>query len=299
MTNATDTSTQTVTPIRAPIDRPTWLTEEIWPHPVHGLGIQGETLAYTDVGAGPTLLLSHVGMWSFVWRDLIEELRHDFRCVAFDAPGTGLSSGSSKVRIEAAADAITALVTSLDLTDMVVVFHDLGGPCTLQAAAAWPERVRGLTAVNTFGWRPAGAAFRGMLAVMGSAPMRGLDVWTGWLPRMTSTRFGVGRHLDRSERKAFQRGMNHRGRRSFHRYMRGVRKHDFETVDATVQRLSDLPMLTVFGENNDPLDFQPQWAERFADIEHIVVPEGNHFPMCDDPVLLAEAIRDWHRRCVG
>lgn len=274
--------------------RPDWLTEEQWPWRIRAIAVDECNIAYTDVGSGPLLLLVHTGMWSFVWRDLIADLSTDFRCVTLDAPGTGLSTGPSKVDFSHAATAVTAIVESLDLKDLTLVLHDLGGPTALQAAADWPERVSRLTAVNTFGWRPRGAAFRTMLALMGSPPMRELDVWTGWLPRLTSTRFGLGRNFDNTTRQTFRRGVDRRGRRSFHRYMSAARHHNFATIDTAVAALADRSLLTVFGEKNDPLGFQQAWAERFARIEQVEIPKGNHFPMCDDPVLVADAIRSWH-----
>ena len=68
--------------------------------------------------------------------------------------------------------------------------HDLGGPAGLAGAAQRPERVRGIAAINTFGWKPSGIAFRGMLALMGSALMREIDVATAFLPWLASTAFG-------------------------------------------------------------------------------------------------------------
>ena len=151
--------------------------------------------------------------------------------------------------------------------------------------------MRGLVAVNTFGWRPEGIAFRGMLAVMGSRPMQALDTITGWLPRMTATRFGVGRRLDAKDRRTFRRGMDRRGRRSFHRYMRSVRTHDYTTVDRAV----NVGRATVAGQHNDPLGFH-RWAERFPDLTRLEIDGGNHFPMCDDPGLVADTIRSWEPR---
>lgn len=271
--------------------RPEWLTNEHWPFPITELRHGEHRLAVTDTGGeGPTVLLVHVGMSSFVWRDVLLELGTDFRCVTFDAPGTGLTTGPGDVTINDAADAIDAVVRQLDLRGFVLVFHDLGGPASLEAASRWPDQVKAIAAINTFGWRPSGFAFRGMLALMGNVAMRELDVLTGWLPRLTSTRFGVGLHWPRSTRRTFRRMLGHRGRRSLHRYMASVRNHDFATIEATVTKLGGLPMYTVFGERNDPLGFQPRWAERFSDLTQVEVPNGNHFPMCDDPKLVAHAI---------
>lgn len=272
------------------IERPEWLPTSQWPHEIHSLGLAEGTVAYTDTGGDRTLLLVHTGLWSFLWRDLIAALEHRWRCITLDPPGTGLSTGTSKVDLDLAADAVNALVHHRELRDVVLVVHDLGGPTALHAASGWTDRIRGLVAVNSFGWRPSGIAFRTMLALMGSAPVRESDVLTGWLPRVSSTRFGVGRHWDSTTRRTFRRGMDHRGLRSFHNYLRAARHHDYTRIDETVARLSEIPALSAFGEKNDPLDFQPRWKQRFTDIEQLQIPAGNHFPMCDDASLLASRI---------
>ncbi|MHB8341757.1 MAG: alpha/beta fold hydrolase [Mycobacteriales bacterium] len=46
-----------------------------------------------DEGSGPTLLFLHGNpTWSFVCRDVIRTLRAEFRCIALDYPGFGLST---------------------------------------------------------------------------------------------------------------------------------------------------------------------------------------------------------------
>jgi pimeloyl-ACP methyl ester carboxylesterase len=287
--------TQTAPSIAPPAERPEWLTYEIWPFPLTTIPTGEHDLSITDVGDGPTLLIVHVGMWSILWRDVLVELQSNFRCVTLDAPANGLTTGPGKVDMIQAAGAVDAVVQHLALDDITLVFHDLGGVASLEAASLWPERVRGIAAINTFGWRPSGVAFRSMLAVMGNPVMSEIDVWTGWLPRMASTRFGVGRQWDRATRKTFRKGMRHRGRRSFHRYMKAVHRHDFSAIESTVSKLSGLPLLTVFGEKNDPLGFQPKWAERFPNHTQVLVENGMHFPMCDDPQQTSAAITNWHQ----
>jgi pimeloyl-ACP methyl ester carboxylesterase len=134
-----------------------------------------------------------------------------------------------------------------------------------------------------------------MLALMGSAPMRELDVLTNWLPRFTASNAGVGRHLDKTSRRAFRAGIDGPARRSFHRYMRDARNPDalLDDVRRAFVALRDRPLLTIFGEKNDPLHFQPQWKSQFANTRQVVVPDGHHFPMCDDPDLVARSIRTW------
>src|SRR5437763_1408305 len=83
------------------------------------------------------------------------------------------------------------------------------------AAGHTPDRIRGIVAVNTFGWKPQGRAFRGMLALMGNPAMRQFDLATGLLARVTSTTFGVGRHLDAASRRAYRAGLT-RSMGAFH-----------------------------------------------------------------------------------
>ena len=111
--------------------RPEWLPHHEWPFPITPLRSGEHTLAVTDTGGpGPTLLLVHVGMWSILWRDLMIELTDDgYRCVSFDAPGSGLTAGPGKVSIAAAADAIDIVVRQLGLDEFTLVIHDVSvGP---------------------------------------------------------------------------------------------------------------------------------------------------------------------------
>ena len=63
--------------------------------------------------------------------------------------------------------------------------------------------------------------------------------------------------------------------------------------------LAKLPMVTIFGERNDPLGFQPRWKALFPEARQVIVSQGNHFPMCDDPELVASTIREFHYRKVA
>jgi pimeloyl-ACP methyl ester carboxylesterase len=177
------------------------------------------------------------------------------------------------------------------------VVHDLGGPIGLGLAARRPQLVRALVATQTFGWPPEQRVLRAMLGLMGSAPMRGLNTTTNLVPRITATSFGVGRHLGATGRRAFLGPLRDRRRRAtFHRLMADARRADelLGAIElALAGTLRDRPLLTIFGERNDPLGFQARWRELFPAARQVVVPGGNHFPMNDDPDLFAAAVRSW------
>jgi len=281
------------------LPRPEWLPEAQWPFRTFSMEYNCAKIAFTDVGNGPVLLFVHTGMWSFIWRDVIILLSPTFRCICFDAPGTGqtVSPPGSKVNLTNAAQATRAIIEELDLQDLTLIVHDLGGPSGLAGASYLAERIRGIVAINAFAWKPSGAAFRGMLGLMGSSVMREFDVLTNLVPRITATSFGVGRHLNEESRRAFLAGIKQHTPRSFHYYMDSARNSEdlYTRVEAALLGpFHNLPLLTIFGERNDPLEFQPRWGRLFAGAQQVVVAKGNHFPMCDDPELVAHSIRTWH-----
>ena len=87
----------------------------------------------------------------------------------------------------------------------------------------------------------------------------------------------------------------------FHTTMRSA-LHSSEltaTIEAaTAGALRELPVLTIFGERNDPFGFQERHRATFPDFESIVVEKGNHSPMMDAPDLFAEGLAEWWRRKV-
>lgn len=296
------------------IARPDWLPEAQWPFalrrfrlcpddPTPGAGA-GLDVHYTDEGRGPTLVFVHAGMWSFIWRDTVAALRSDFRCIALDFPGTGLSGGTkADINIASYPDIVNGLLDHLKVERATLVVHDLGGGVGVAAAGDRPERVEGLVATNSFAWPPGTRALRVMLSIMGSRPVTATMGTARIIPRMTSTRFGVGRHFGRADRQSFLGPYRSRAlSRNFHRTMRSAAAAGglFEQAEvALTDSLQGLPLLTVFGENNDQFGFADTWQTHFPYAQRSSMAGGNHFPMCDDPEAYVSLLRSWHQSRVA
>lgn len=114
----------------------------------------GRLVHFVDHGprrARPVLLLHGNPTWSFLWRKVIARLP-ELRCVAPDLLGLGLSDTLPRVAdhtVERHAAAVGELVAALDLTGVVLVGQDWGGPIGAVAAAGAPERYAGLVLANT------------------------------------------------------------------------------------------------------------------------------------------------------
>ena len=247
------------------------------------------------------MLLVHAGMWSFIWREVIVRLQREFRVVAIDFPGFGLAGGRrSDPTLANLSVTLAAFVAQIDLTGITLVAHDLGGPVALKAAATDPGRYDALVLTNTFAWEPDQRSLVAMLRTMGSPTMESFDVRTNVLSLMSSSRFGIGRHLRHEARSAFRGPYRDPARRrAIHRLMRSAvsgTEHMAQVEEATRGVLNDLPVLTIFGARNDPWKFQQRHAEVFPDHAGHVIPKSYHFPMMDEPEMFAGFIRDWVAR---
>ena len=117
---------------------------------------RGQAMHYVDEGSGEPVVFVHGNpAWSFEFRHLIKGLRSEFRCVAPDHIGFGLSSRSDRKddhHPAAHAEAFAALLHDLDLRDVTLYLTDWGGPIGLDFARRNPDRVKRLVVTNTWCW---------------------------------------------------------------------------------------------------------------------------------------------------
>ncbi len=111
---------------------------------------------YVDEGTGDPILFVHgSSTWSYLWRNYIRELsREGYRCVAPDHIGFGLSEKPKEFSHSPAAHCrnLTKLVETLDLRDVTLVVHEMGGPIALSMASDHPDRIKRVVMANTWFW---------------------------------------------------------------------------------------------------------------------------------------------------
>ncbi|WP_410766718.1 alpha/beta fold hydrolase [Haloferax sp. DFSO60] len=136
-----------------------WVDRSAYPFESKCLGLSDGAVHYVDEGPdgggrGTLLMLHGNPTWSFLYRHLIRHLRGEYRCIALDYLGFGLSErppGFSYLP-EDHADVVEEFIEALGLEDVVLVVQDWGGPIGLSYAIDHPENVRGLVVMNTWMW---------------------------------------------------------------------------------------------------------------------------------------------------
>lgn len=289
--------------MNAHLSRPEWLDESVWQFPIRTMLWNDVRVAYTDIGSGPSLIFLNAPQWSMVWRDMIAELHHQYRCVTLDPPGLGLSDRipASDQNLGTVRDGMVALTDHLALKDATLVVHDLGGLAGLAAASRRPETFGRLAAVNTFGWRPQGRLLPFMLWIFGSGSVRRLDSATRILPRATSGRFGVGRVMNLADRAAFRRAFDRSATAAIHRMFADASTNTevHRQANDGLDMFNNRPALTVFGSWGDYLRLQRQWRTFLPLLTESTVPKGLHFPMNDAPTMVAATLRAWEESTRG
>ena len=117
----------------------------------------GLIVHYTDEGSrtGCTLILVH-GFAASVhaWRPWIERLKGDYRLIAIDLPGHGLTEAPKNYRasLEGNAALITSLADHAGVSRFVLAGNSMGGAVSLAYAMSRPQRLDGLVLIDSAGW---------------------------------------------------------------------------------------------------------------------------------------------------
>jgi 3-oxoadipate enol-lactonase len=108
-------------------------------------------LAYTDVGAGPAVVLIHGYPFNrSLWTEQIEALRSKYRVVAPDLRGFGDSDSSDGFsRMNLLAADVAALMDHLEIEQAVIGGLSMGGYVALAFARMIPARVKALVLADT------------------------------------------------------------------------------------------------------------------------------------------------------
>jgi pimeloyl-ACP methyl ester carboxylesterase len=122
--------------------------EHVWTTP------DGNSVPYSVAGksdADVTVVFVHCWMCNRTfWEHQLAPLAGHYRTVALDLPGHGEATAQRDPwRVGAYGEDVAGLVRELELSNVVLVGHSMGGPVSLRAAALLPGRVRGIVAVDT------------------------------------------------------------------------------------------------------------------------------------------------------
>ena len=115
----------------------------------------GSQLTYVEKGKGKVIVFIH-GLGGNIshWTKNIQELSKTYRCIAVDLPGYGYSTDANKNdsdQLAFYADALIQLSKKLNLKNITIAGHSMGGQVAVIAALAHPELIKQLILVDPAG----------------------------------------------------------------------------------------------------------------------------------------------------
>ena len=117
----------------------------------------GLRVHYTDEGkaSGRTLIMVH-GLAASVhaWRPWVQRLSAEYRLIAIDLPGHGLTEAPPgyQASLDRNAALVDALANQAGVSRFVLAGNSMGGGVSLAYAMAHPEKLDGLVLVDAAGW---------------------------------------------------------------------------------------------------------------------------------------------------
>ena len=151
---------------------PEWLNSNQYPFAPKYLSLPNAQMHYIDEGSGEVILFVHgTPSWSYEFRDAIRILSRNYRCIAMDHIGFGLSDKPAdySYTLYKHKENLMSLIAHLQLSQFNLLVHDFGGPIGLSVATSMPEKINKIIMANTWCFSVADEPeFKRMKAILGS-----------------------------------------------------------------------------------------------------------------------------------
>lgn len=264
--------------------------QQEFPFTLKSIDLDGLKYAYVDEGTGPVVLFVHGNpTWSFAWRNLIKGLLPNYRCVAVDHIGMGLSDKPQDYgyQIGQHIENLTRFIERLDLKDITLVGHDWGGCIGMGAAARLPGRFSRFVMMNTAAFRSQAIPKRiavCRIPVLGPAAVRGLNAFAG---AAVSMAMGHHERMTPTIRRGFLLPYDSwKNRVCVQRFVEEIPlspEHPsymaLVDVENGLAQFKNSPWLFFWGEKDwcFTTEFLDEWEQRFPGAETIRFPDAGHY----------------------
>ena len=278
-------------------------SKSLYPFKSKWIQLKRFNIHYIDEGCGPLILFSHAAIGSsFMYREMIKILMRDFRCVAIDYPGFGLTPSSKiyKANIKEQCIIISEIIAALNLKNIYGFGHDTGGPSLMGSFILDHQLFRGLILTDTLVYPS--SEFRKvnvMLSIVGSNLFKLFNRKFNILSKLTFNKGVLTRTLHEAELNEYDLIYNDKSKRD---QMINVLKSLKEQGDLMlkIRALFDMglygkPLLLIYG-SDDPVRILgvPERIMKSNDQADFFTIEGeSHFPHEGQPWEMASIITSW------
>jgi pimeloyl-ACP methyl ester carboxylesterase len=282
-----------------------WLDILEYPFTSNYFNINGHKLHYIDEGKGDIIIFVHgTPSWSFDYRNIIKKLKLNFRCVALDHIGFGLSEKPAHYDYSTLNHSLTLEKFILDqkFENITLVVHDFGGPIGLNFAIKHPEKIKNLVILNSWLWSSKeDPEFIKLSKVLKSPLLPLLYRYFNFSPRFILPQsFGenkLSKHILNHYCKPFANKSQRTGTIAFALSLLNDQNW-FQQLWDTKQEICKKPTLFIWGMK-DPV-IKPKYLEKFisgfSQSEIVKLETAGHFAQEEQPEKVYKAIFEFLKR---
>jgi len=284
--------------------QPAWVPASQYPFQYRSLPVDGGRMHYIDEGEGePIVFLHGTPTWSFIFRHLIRGLHREYRCIAPDMIGFGLSEKPphwSYSPLDQARN-LGMLVDHLSLDKFTLVMHDYGAAVGTTYAVDHPDRIKRMVVMNGACWSmhddPHAHRIARIASGVGGRML--LTNFTNWAKIVRRTFGDRSKFTETFEKAIAGPTLNKEDRIGIWLTAKalGTSASFLDDVWKRRKQMADLPFQFIWGMR-DPLYGEKclnKWWQGFplCPVERLA--SAGHFPMEEKPADVLEAVREFMR----
>lgn len=275
------------------------MLKDFFPFEGHYFQMGHLNMHYLDEGSGQPVVMVHGNpTWSFYYRNLVQQLSKQYRCIVPDHIGCGFSDKPSDAdyhyTLEQRVDDLIALLDHLGLHEQItLVVHDWGGMIGMAVATRHPDWFERFVIFNTAAFHlPAGKHVPLALRVvrdtaLGTFAVRGFNAFSRGAAWVGCTRQRLKAPLRDAYCAPYDSWAN---RIATLRFVQDIplKPSDpaYAIVTETQERLyllQDKPMLIVWGAKDFvfDLDYLAEWQAYFPEAQVHQIADAGHYVLED------------------
>ncbi|MGK7395004.1 MAG: alpha/beta fold hydrolase [Candidatus Cyclobacteriaceae bacterium M3_2C_046] len=280
-----------------------WINKEEYPFENHYFQLAAGKMHFLDEGQGENLLFLHGNpAWSFTYRKLIKALSQDFRCLAPDYLGFGLSDKPSSWSYLPRDHAVNLRMFIEDKVKgpISLIMNDWGGPLGFHYAVNHPEKIKKLIIFNTWSWSVKGDPhFESFSRFLGSFLGRGLIKYFNFFARQgLKTAFGQKQRLNKMIHQHYYKHLARpNDRKGCWTFPPEVVKSDqwLKAIESKLHLLSQKPVLIAWGMKDIAFRQKElsQFKAHFPQANVIKLDDCGHFVQEEMGDVLVKPVRDF------
>jgi cis-3-alkyl-4-acyloxetan-2-one decarboxylase len=273
--------------------------------------IRGFDYHYVDQGRGKPVVMVHGNpTWSFYYRALINALSPDFRTIAPDHIGCGLSEtpdpSGYDFRLKSRIEDFDNFIAQLGFNEKItLVGHDWGGMIAMTHAVNHPESIERVVLFNTAAFPPPGGKKLPLrlrlirdLALLSRPAVLKFNLFARAATVMATTK-GLRQEVKAGLLAPYNSPKN---RRATLEFVLDIPIHPgdpgFDILRHTadhLHRLNHLPFLICWGMRDFVFDkdYFKEWRRRFPHAQTHTFPDVGHYILEDAPQQIIPLVKDF------